>query len=583
MFVDRRVRTLPRVRTLIGSCCAAIALTGALAPVALAATPGTTDTSFGHGGVAGAGAGTRFFGTAVQSDGKVVAVGETGVGSNAGLLVARFGTNGALDGSFGSGGLVRGPSISGALDPNSIGRAVAIQSDGKIVVVGKATGADGTGTDGIVIERYTSNGSLDTSFGSGGVVLAAAGQLGDGYGVAIQSDGKIVASGTADASGSGGVTPRVAVVRVNANGALDSSFGSHGLDILDLGAYSMALAVAVQSDGKIVIAGSQAPGLQVPNALIARLTASGALDPSFNGDGAYTHQYAQGAANSGFNALAIQSDGKIVAVGAATAGNTSANAIIARFTTGGTPDGSFGSGGVAFSASAINTAATGAVPGATGVGIASNGDIIAGGTISSAGLHELAVWAFTSHGAPDGSFGTHGAAVTSFGTVTQGEGQGLAIGSDGKIVVAGDAKAITQTYTAEVVRYNGFAPPPPPALKASLKGVSNSYKSSSVVKHGLKVGVNCNEACAIKVTVTVSSSTAKKLHLKTHGKKPVTILTGKGSLSKSGTKSITLKLSKKLGKSIEKQKRVGLNLQVSVRSSVTHKTKTLKKGVTLKR
>jgi uncharacterized delta-60 repeat protein len=568
---------------LTGICCAAIALTGALAAVAIAATPGTTDSSFGSGGIASAGAGTRFFGAAVQSDGKVVAVGETGVGSNAGLLVARFGTNGALDGSFGNGGMVRGPSISGTLDTGSIGRGVAIQSDGKIVVVGKATSADGTATDGIIIERYNSSGSLDTSFGSRGVVLAAAGQLGDGYGVAIQSDGKIIASGTADASGTGGVTPRVAVVRVNSNGSLDSSFGSHGLDILDLGAYSMALAVAVQSDGKIVIAGSQAPGLQVPNALIARLTTSGALDSSFNGTGAYTHQYAQGAANSGFNALAIQSDGKIVAAGAATSGNTSANTIVARFTTGGTPDGSFGSGGVAFSPSGINATATGNVPGATGVGIAGNGDIIAGGTISNAGLHELGVWAFTSRGAPDTSFGSHGATATPLGSLTQGESGGLAIGSDGKIVVAGDAKSFTQIYTGKVVRYNGFAPALPPALKASLTGVSKSYKSSSVVKHGLKIGVNCNEACSIKVTVTVSSSTAKKLHLKTHGNKPVTITTGKGSLSSSGTSSITLKLSKNLGKSIEKQKSVSINLQVSVTSSVTHKTQTLKKGVTLKR
>ena len=112
----------------------------ALAPVgAQAASPGTLDSSFGSAGAASLGSNTRLFATAVQSNGDVVAVGESGAGTATQLLVARFTTSGALDSSFGTGGLVNGPAVAGA--QGSLARALAIQPDGKIVVVGTATNA----------------------------------------------------------------------------------------------------------------------------------------------------------------------------------------------------------------------------------------------------------------------------------------------------------------------------------------------------------------------------------------------------------------------------------------------------------
>ena len=259
--------------------CAVIA--AAFASAAPAARSGSAELSFGHHGITRLTRGTRLFGAAVQSDGKIVAVGESGAGSSADVLLARFSSSGALDRSFGSRGIVHGPPVRTLLGKlvrtGSLGRAIAIQADGKIVVVGKATTADGSGTDGLLVERYSSAGKLDRRFGAGGVVKLLSSSFGDGYAVAIQPDGKIVATGAADAAGSGGTFPRVAVARLRANGSLDRSFGSGGTDVLDLGAYSYAYAVALQH-GKIVIAGSQRPGLQVTNALIARLTPSGARD-----------------------------------------------------------------------------------------------------------------------------------------------------------------------------------------------------------------------------------------------------------------------------------------------------------------
>jgi uncharacterized delta-60 repeat protein len=225
---------------LLGCACCLVLFLGVVG-AARAAAPGSLDPSFGSGGIASSGSGTRLLGTAVQGDGKVVAVGETGAPGGETLLVARFTSSGGLDPSFGAGGLVKGPAISGTADAGSIGRGVAIQPDGKIVVVGKNTSSDGFARDGLLVERFNSNGSLDTSFGAGGVVNLLTGtSFGDGYAVAVQPDGRIVATGSADAAGSGGTTPRVAVVRLNPNGSLDGSFGSGGVEVLDLGAYSYA-------------------------------------------------------------------------------------------------------------------------------------------------------------------------------------------------------------------------------------------------------------------------------------------------------------------------------------------------------
>jgi uncharacterized delta-60 repeat protein len=567
----------PTIGRVLACVAAATVLTLAMTAGARAAGPGTLDTSFGSGGIASVGTGTRLLGAVVQSDGKLLAVGQSGVGGTSNLLLARFTSSGALDSSFGSGGLVQGPAI--AAGQGSIGRAVAVQANGQIVVVGSATDSSGAYPHGLIVERYNSNGSLDTSFGSHGVADELSGlSAGDGYAVAIQPDGRIVATGAANAAGSGGVTPRVAVVRLNSNGSLDSGFGSGGQDVLDLGAYSYALAVALQSNGSIVLGGSQAPGLQVPNALIARLTSSGALDTSFAGTGAYAHQYAQGAANSAFNAVAVQPNGEIVAAGAATMGNTGADAFVVRFTSGGSQDGSFGSGGVAYTPSAINFTASGTtVPGASGMTIAPNGDIVAAGTSVNGVQTSATVWAFKPNGSLDSSFGSGGIAMlTSHGLSAY---AAVAISpTNGDLLAAGDqGQPATTSDTGIAGRYIGFGAPPPAGLKLSLSGVHKSYKTSTVAKHGLKFKVSCNEACKVTATLTISAKTAKALHLKVHGKGPFKLASAKATLGGSGSKSITLKLTKSIAKALETQKSIRITL------TLTAANKTITKTVTFKR
>ena len=509
-----------------------------------------------------------------------MAVGES-LGSSPDVVVARFTSSGGLDSSFGSGGVAHGPSIGG-----SVGRGVAIQSDGKIVVVGSATDSSGNFTQGLVVERYNSNGSLDTGFGSQGLVRELGGSsAGQGNAVAVQPDGKILATGAAVAAGSNGTLPRVAVVRLNGNGSLDGSFRGGGVDVLDLGAFSYALAVALQPNGAIVIAGSQAPGLQVPNALIARLTPAGALDTSFAGTGAFAHQYAVGAANSAFNAVAIQPNGEIVAAGAATAGNTGADTFVVRFTASGAQDGSFGSGGVAYTPSANNfSGGGGAVPGGYGMRLAPNGDLVVAGVYDNSVEMNAAVWAFTSRGALDGSFGAHGVALYTNSAGNNTEYAAIALSpTNGDLVAAGDAgPPFSGSYNGIAARYIGFGtpkPPPPPAPKVSLGGVKRSYKTSTVAKNGLKLLAGCNQACSVTASLTVSAATARKLHLKTHGNKPVTLASARATLRSAGTRLLTLKLSKSNAKALAKQKRVALTVLLVGTASATHRKQTAKKGV----
>ena len=182
------------------------------------------------------------FSVAIQTDGKLVAIG----GNSGDIALVRYNTDGSLDGTFGTGGIVTTDINSGS---NDLAYSVAIQPDGKIVV----GGISGTvGSYDFVVVRYNSDGSLDTSFDTDGKVTTDLGSGGNDYGrfVAVQSDGKIVVTG--DAGDDFGA------VRYNSNGSLDGSFGTGGIVVTDVGVNSTdnGNSGALQSDGKILVVGS---------------------------------------------------------------------------------------------------------------------------------------------------------------------------------------------------------------------------------------------------------------------------------------------------------------------------------------
>ena len=256
---------------------------------------GTLDTSFDRDGKV-----TTDFGgldlvntMAIQADGKIVVAGSTGnfsVGND--FALARYNSNGTLDTSFDRDGKLT-TNFGGA----DIATSMAIQADGKIVVAG------GTGISEFAVARYNSNGSLDTSFDRDGKLTTDfVSNYASATSMAIQADGKIVVAGVSSMS-----SGNFALVRYNSNGSLDTSFDRDGKLTTDFGGNDMATSMAIQADGKILVAGASSG-----NFAVARYNSNGSLDTSFDGDGKFTANFG---GNGGARSIAIQADGNVLVGG----------------------------------------------------------------------------------------------------------------------------------------------------------------------------------------------------------------------------------------------------------------------------
>lgn len=573
-----------RLLAILASLAAAVSLAGA--SQASASSKGQLDPSFGSHGFASASSDTRLFGTAVQPDGKIVAVGAIGFNANnVRLLVVRFTAAGSPDPSF-SGGKVIGPG-------SVIGRAVVIQPDGKIVVAGESTDATGASMNGIVVERFTSSGAPDGSFGSGGIARALSGDpAASGDAVVRQPDGKIVVGGSGTiSSGADQGYQGAALVRLNSNGALDGGFGPGGVEVADLGRYSVASGIALQPDGKIVVGGSaRDPSLQVTNLMAARFNSNGSRDGSFAGGG-FVQQYAgPGGAYSAANAVALQPDGKVVLAGSALS-NTGITALFVRLTPSGAPDGSFGSGGVerlpASDMAGPPPQGSQYIPYAADGLVVSGGEILATGWFLHSGyLKELAVWGLTGSGTPDNGFGTGGRTLITASKTTGIQGNAIALEPDGRLAVAGELIVPPFSPTPGsgfvAVLFGSAAPPPPPPLKTTLK-VPGRAKITSVIKSGLRVTVGCNQACRASLTLTVSFRDAKRLRLKTRGRRSVTIGTASTSIAATGAKVIVLRLSRAASKGLRSVTRLTTTFKVSYTAIATRRSSSSSRTIVLVR
>lgn len=328
---------------------------------------GTLDTSFGTGGkvtthLGGISQGTAFA-VAIQSDGKIVAAGRINTGAGENFALVRYNPNGSLDTSFGSGGIV----TTNAGGSQSWAYAVAVLADGKVVAAGFSNALPGRS----VLIRNNADGSLDSGFGTGGIALGTAGG-GTLRSVVIQPDGKIVAAGWADVGAAGAAD--ILVARYNADGSPDPLFGTGGYVQTGVGSlHDQAYSVALQPDGRIVVAGFIVPSAGAWNSALVRYNSDGTLDSAFGTDGKVVTSVGLG--NDGFRSVALQSDGKLVAGGyRVTPMPNNVNlweTSIVRYDANGSLDGSFGSGGIAATSTGNNDS------GAFGLGIAADGRIIA--------------------------------------------------------------------------------------------------------------------------------------------------------------------------------------------------------------
>lgn len=408
------------------------------------AQPGALDTTFGAGGKV-----TTDFsrkadlvqGVAVQADGKIVAVGWATVGGKYRFGLARYNVDGSLDSTFGTGGKVT--TVFGGFEDTA--SAVAIQQDGKIVVVG-TTDANGSANYQFALARYNSDGELDTTFSSDGMTTTTlSGTYSSAHAVAVQGDGKIVVAGydlfEPEASG-------FALARYTTTGSLDSTFGNgRGWVLTDFGgSFGNATSVALQPDGKIVVAGASDVGASNDFAL-ARYNTDGSLDTTFgfNGDGLVTTEF------FGFQdygqSVAVDGSGNIVVAGQAYGANGIRTFALARYTTDGLLDSTFDADGK------VTTDFLGRGSFALAVVVDANNHIVAAGAAQAKRSRDLqfALARYTPDGSLDTSFDTDGKVTTSFsGAADVASAVALeAPQTGGRIVAAGQ----TQDKNFALARY----------------------------------------------------------------------------------------------------------------------------------
>jgi len=336
---------------------------------------GTLDTTFGRGGKVR----TDFPGLAavpssvvIQPDGKIVVAGGafplfTFAGN---FEVVRYNPNGSLDRSFGNGGIV-----TTTFPEGSYASDVALAPDGKIIAAGTVfvdfIPGESSNTD-FALARYNPDGSPDTTFGNGGQVSTDfVGLEDDAFSVLIQPDGKIVAVGSAN---NPATYYDFAAVRYLSNGTIDTTFGVAGKVSTDFGDqnFDRARSAVLQPNGSIVAAGfaiSQNGGVQ--NFAVARYTSSGILDATFSGDGKTQIDF--GDCCQSANKVLLQSDGKIVTVGYANTEDSDSDFLLARLNPRGSLDASFGVGGK------VRTSFGDLNGGANGAALQSDGKIVAVG------------------------------------------------------------------------------------------------------------------------------------------------------------------------------------------------------------
>ncbi|MCB8920828.1 MAG: hypothetical protein H6662_04515 [Ardenticatenaceae bacterium] len=382
---------------------------------AIASDPGDLDITFGTDGFVVTDFGD--FDVAVDVETQIdgkIVVSGGMFGSPSNFAVARYHSDGSLDPTFGGSGIV-----TTTLSAVDYGRELALQSDGKIIVSGSS---EVNGNKDFALVRYNSDGSLDSSFDGDGVVITSiSGSADEIWGIALQSDGKIVVSGDSD----GGVT----IARYNSDGSLDASFGSGGIIAIPVG-QGDGNAVRIQSDGKIVVAGQFA---------VIRLNADGSLDTTFDSDGIAMIPTGDEAVWAWD--LCLLPDGRIMAVGFRYKTSVDYDIAAVRFNSDGSLDNTFGINGTI----AFDLASTFA----EGLAVArhSGNKVLIGGYDNGSPT----IIRLNEDGSLDTTFSDDGIIMTNSAS----RWHGLTVQSNGKILAAGYGGAGNDFVTA---RFEGFLP-----------------------------------------------------------------------------------------------------------------------------
>lgn len=373
----------------------------------------------------------------IQPDGKIVVAGLSSTGSIDQFALARYDANGVLDNTFGSGGLV----VTNVSMGDDVIRGMALQTDGKIVVVGYA----GVTNEYLAIARYDANGILDNTFATNGIdSLLIIDNPGDGdrsvpNDVKIQSDGKIVVAGFVKNSTG---TLRFAVVRYNTNGTLDTSFGIGGKQIINNGTGDAELeSLEIQNDGKIVVAGHFDNGTD-KDIYVGRINQFG-MDNSFGTNGNVTYDFGSG--DDEVWTLALQTDGKIVVAGNVSNGNDKDFGLL-RYDASGVLDNTFGTAGAVITELGANVDD---YP-LQAIMQPDNKILVAG--VKFGTTQDLVIARYNANGTLDNTFGANGLVIEDINNTNE-IAFDIALQTDGKIVITGvsDGDFMTSRYTSGLV------------------------------------------------------------------------------------------------------------------------------------
>ncbi|MGE0824939.1 MAG: delta-60 repeat domain-containing protein [Candidatus Binatia bacterium] len=403
------------------------------------AAAGALDSSFDRDGirVIGSPGDDQCQAVAVQkNDGRIVVAGSTAVSGSSDVLVLRLNANGSFDQAFNNGQrrIINRPG-------RDRGLAVAVQLDGKIVVVGYT---DTFGTEDVLVVRLNRDGSLDSSFSNGGIFAARRAGAERGQAVALQADGKIVVVGYSNTFG----TNDALVMRLNSDGSFDSTFANNGVQIVRRSGNDRIQAVTVRTDGRVVVAGTS-DVFGTRDVLVMQFTANGALDRSFNNGGIFI---AQRTGQESGHSIALQADGRVVIAGVSNVFGTS-DFLLIRLTATGSLDQMFAPTNLGRRRQGgVRIVDIGGEEQAQAVAVQPDGKIVVAGYTTLFGLNDFVTMRLNANGSLDTTFDRDGFRVA--GLSGENFAQALALQTDRRIVVSGYTDTF-DANDCEVMRFLG--------------------------------------------------------------------------------------------------------------------------------
>lgn len=400
---------------------------------------------------------------ALQRDGKSVHVGCSQVGANctvpnatgpvtARFALTRYNRDGSLDTSFGTGGKV----LTDLTARYANLRAVAIQPDGKIVVAGGIRLGTTTTRNDFVVARYTSRGNLDTSFGGGdGVTITPIGPFYDqANGLALLPHGKILLAGTSDQAppSASQSDDDFALAQYNADGTPDTTFSGDGQLTTAFGSQDDGAGSVILTRAGKYVAAGESKTAAGVDFAIARYNADGALDSTFSADGRQTTSFGVTGDDHG-SSVREQSDGKLVVSGDTNAGGpTGEDYGLVRYLSNGSLDPTFGNGGKV--TTSFNNGNN--LDSANDLQLQPDGKIVAAGdSILPGSVLDFTVARYDANGSLDSTFGVHGRASAAFSGASADFGFALALQPDGRILISGYTSAGSTGFDFAAARFRG--------------------------------------------------------------------------------------------------------------------------------